>query len=223
MKIITTNHPVEAAAKQLADTIRTQLLAGHHVLWLLSGGSSLTIATEAAAELRDIDHQRLHVTLTDERYGPVGHADENWHQLLTSGFDLPQAHLYRPLTGDSPTDTVAHFNHWLETTLAKVDYRVGIFGIGPDGHTAGIKPHSPATMSEHLIEGYTAEDFTRLTITPAVIAQCDEIVIQASGADKQTVLHDVLTTNRPVTEQPAQALKIVPNTTLYTTNTLEES
>lgn len=220
MKIITTDQPIAAAAEQLADSIRRELLAGHHVLWFLSGGSSLTIATLAAAELRDIDHQRLHITLTDERYGPVGHEDENWHQLLLSGFELPGAELYRPLTGDSLEDTVAHFNRWLETALAQADYRIGIFGIGPDGHTAGIKPHSPAILSDHLVEGYQAEDFTRLTITPLVITQCDEIVIQASGDDKEAILRQWLTADLPFGEQPAQALKTVTSAALYTTNNL---
>jgi 6-phosphogluconolactonase/glucosamine-6-phosphate isomerase/deaminase len=223
MNIITTDHPIEAAAEQLAGSIRCELLAGNRVLWLLSGGSSLTIATAAAAKLRDIDHQRLYVTLTDERYGPVGHPDENWQQLLASGFELPQAHLYRPLTGESFADTVAHFNHWLESAVAAVEYTIGIFGIGPDGHTAGIKPHAPAIMSNHMADGYEAEDFTRLTITPHVIEECNEIVIQASGADKQTMLEQWLATDQPFGDQPAQALKHVANATLYTTNTLEES
>ena len=37
--------------------------------------------------------------LTDERYGPVGHPDSNWSQLLQKGFDLPQAKLVPVLTG----------------------------------------------------------------------------------------------------------------------------
>lgn len=223
MKIITTDEPLVAAAEHVADSIRRELLAGRRVLWLLSGGSSLTIATLAAAELRDIDHSRLSVTMTDERYGAPGHDDENWQQLLNSGFELPGATLYRPLTGDALDDTVAHFNHWLDQAHQNVDYTLGIFGIGPDGHTAGIKPHSPAILSQHLAEGYQAEDFTRLTITPHLIMECDEVVIQASGDDKESVLRQWLTTDMPFGEQPAQALKTVANATLYTTNNLGDN
>ena len=223
MNIITTAEPLVSAAEQVADSIRRELLAGHKVLWLLSGGSSLTIATLAAAELRDLDLQRLFVTMSDERYGLTGHADENWQQLLDSGFELPGAQLYRPLTGDTLDDTVAHFNRWLDETHTDVDYTIGIFGIGPDGHTAGIKPHSPAILSQHMAEAYEAEDFTRVTITPHLIMECDEVVIQASGDDKESVLRQWLTTDMPVGEQPAQALKAVANATLYTTNNLGDN
>lgn len=223
MNIITTDQPLVAAADYVADTIRTQLSAGHKVLWLLSGGSSLTIATLAAAQLRDIDHHQLFVTLTDERYGPVGHPDENWQQLLDSGFELPEAQLYRPLTDESMEDTVAHFNHWLELAHAQVDTTIGIFGIGADGHTAGIKAHSPAILSHHLVEGYHADDFERITITPHLIMECNDIVIQASGDDKEAILRQWLTTDMPFGEQPAQALKSVPDAHLFTTNNLGAS
>lgn len=220
MKIITTAEPIAAAAKQLADSINRELLAGHDVLWLLSGGSSLTIATAAATQLHGSDLSRLHVSLTDERYGELGHADENWQQLLESGFAVPGADTYRPLTGDTLERTVDQFEAWLNNALTKATYTIGIFGIGPDGHTAGIKPHSPAVTSDHLAVGFVGDDFTRLTITPLVIARCDEIVIQSSGADKQAVLVDWLSREHELADQPAEALKQVPNATLYTTNTL---
>lgn len=222
MKIITTEEPIAAAAKQLADSISRELLAGHDILWLLSGGSSLTIATAAAAQLHGSDLSRLHVTLTDERYGEPCHADENWQQLLDSGFRAPGADTYRPLTGDTLESTVDQFEAWLEKNLAQTKYTIGIFGIGPDGHTAGIKPHSPAVASPRLAEGFIGDDFTRLTITPRVIARCDELVIQSSGPDKQAVLVDWLSTAHEPADQPAEVLKQVPNATLYTTNQLGE-
>lgn len=223
MNIITTEQPLVAAAEHVANSIRRELLAGHQVLWLLSGGSSLTIATLAAAELRDLDHSRLFITMTDERYGEVGHPDENWQQLIDSGFELPGANLYRPLTGDSLEDTVAHFNQWLDDTYNAVDYTIGIFGIGPDGHTAGIKPHSPAILSQHMAESYEAEDYVRITITPHLIMEANELVIQVSGDDKESILRQWLTTDMPFGEQPAQALKSVANATLYTTNNLGDN
>lgn len=220
MKIITTEEPIAAAAKQLADSISRELLAGHDVLWLLSGGSSLTIATAAATQLHGSDLSKLHITLTDERYGEPGHADENWQQLLASGFGAPGADCYRPLTGTSLDTTVNQFEVWLQATLNKATYTIGIYGIGPDGHTAGIKPHSPAVTSSRLVEGFVGDDFTRLTITPSVIARNDEIVVQSSGADKQPVLVDWLSAEHSLDEQPAQVLKRIDNATLYTTNTL---
>lgn len=219
----TVGRAIEQAAAAVAKSLRSQLQTGKSVLWLLSGGSSLTIATEAAKLLTQTDTTNLYVTLTDERYGPIGHKDENWQQLLDSGFWLQNAQLYRPLTGGSLADTTADFNTWLERTLALTDYKLGIFGIGADGHTAGIKPHSPAVTSQQFAASFKGDDFTRITITPAVIGLLNEVVIQASGADKQTILEEVLSLDVPIDDQPAQLLKNVHHTTLYTTNTLEEN
>ncbi|AHB42225.1 hypothetical protein RAAC3_TM7C00001G0368 [Candidatus Saccharibacteria bacterium RAAC3_TM7_1] len=217
----TVNQAIEQAAVAVAESLHSQLQTGKSVLWLLSGGSSLTIATEAANLLTQTDTTNLYVTLTDERYGLVGHKDENWQQLLDSGFQLQNAQLYRPLTGGSLGDTTADFNTWLERTLALTDYKLGIFGIGADGHTAGIKPHSPAVISQQFATSFKGDDFTRITITPAVIGLLNEVVIQASGADKQTILEEVLSLDVPTDDQPAQLLKNVHRSTLYTTNTLE--
>src|SRR3989337_368047 len=88
---------IEPVASYLAGTIGEHLDAGGHVLWLVSGGSGIHVGIRTAELLAGHDLGKLSVTLTDERYGPVGHPDENWQQLLTGGFALPGAELYRPL------------------------------------------------------------------------------------------------------------------------------
>lgn len=219
----TVSQAIEQAATAVAKSLHSQLQTGKSVLWLLSGGSSLRIATEAVKQLTQTDTTNLYVTLTDERYGPIGHKDENWQQLLDSGFRMQNAQLYRPLTGGTLAHTTTDFNTWLEQTVALTDYKLGIFGIGADGHTAGIKPHSPAVTSQQFAASFKGSDFTRITITPVVMGLLDEIVIQASGADKQTILEEILSSDAPTDAQPAQLLKNIHRSTLYTTNSLEEN
>ncbi len=220
--VITTPNPIDEAATATARQLKSSLKADKTVLWLLSGGSSLRIAIEAAKQLADIDLSNLYVTLTDERYGPIDHPNENWHQLLEAGFHLNGAHVYRPLVGDSLVGTTEQFNAWLEQAFEKANYKLGIFGTGNDGHTAGIKPHSPAVTSQQFACSFEAADFTRLTITVRAIARLDEAIIQASGDDKQAILEELLATDRSLNDQPAQVLKTIGHSTLYTTNSLEE-
>ena len=117
--------------KYLAGLISAQLGDGRRVLWLLSGGSAIAAAVEAAKLLQGADLSNLTVSLIDERYGEVGHADSNWAQLLAAGFDLPGATLHPVLSGLGQAETAEDFEHFLASQFAASDYVVGLLGIGP--------------------------------------------------------------------------------------------
>jgi len=222
MKYIYTDMPIEKAATQTANRLINHLNKGERVLLLLSGGSGTAIAIAMAKKLYDSKLTNLFVTMTDERYGKVGHADENWQQLLDAGFNLPGATMYRPLVGKDIQKTTELFNEWLYEQFKMADYKFGIFGMGSDGHTAGIKPDSDAVASTNLAAYLTSADFERITITFPAIRKIDEAVVQASGTDKRTVISDLIYKNLPLDKQPVQILKTIPQIILYTNNKREE-
>ena len=207
-------HDASESITMLVRTL-TEHLAQEKVLWLVSGGSGTLVTIEVANQLHTANLTNLFVTLSDERYGALGHPDENWQHLLDGGLSLPGATLYRPLIGASRDDTTRQFGEWLMATVESVDYVIGLFGIGSDGHTAGIKPGSPAVTAETPTAGYTSEDFERITITPAFIVHVDEALTQAFGAKKHPVIADLLERDVPLTEQPAQLLKTIPISTVF--------
>lgn len=213
-----TNQPIELAASAVAKIIKQHLNKGEHVLWLLSGGSGIPIAINASKKLINVNLANLAVSLTDERYGLVGHSDENWQQLIDGGFNLPGADCYRVLIGQNIEKTTMAFNSWLKTELQESNYKFGIFGFGVDGHTAGIKPHSKAISSPNFTASIAAKDFKRITMTFTAIKKLDEIIIQASGPDKQPILHNLLNHDISPEKQPVQILKTVPRATVYTNN-----
>lgn len=212
------NNPIERATDTIVQTIKEHLAKGEKVLWLLTGGSGIAIAVEASKRLRLSNLSNLFVTITDERYGLVGHKNENWQQLLDAGFKLPGASLYRPLIGKDTEPTRISFNNWLSEHISNANYKIGIFGLGIDGHTAGIKPHSSAVSSNDLVTFFKGDDFERITITFPAIRQLDEAIIQASGKLKRSAIHELTTHNLPLDSQPDQILKSVPHAILYTDN-----
>lgn len=218
MDYIYKEDPVKAAADHLALAIKDNLSAGRKVLWLLSGGSGTQVVLQAAQQIQDIDLTNLSVTLTDERYGPLGHKDENWKQLLDGDLELPGATMYRPIVDEDRVTTTDEFGAWIMQQMTNTDYKIGLFGIGSDGHTAGIKPHSSAVDTTAWADSYTGEDFERITITPFTISQLDEAVVQASGTDKIHTLEQLLHETIDPAKQPAQTLKTVSVCTLYTNN-----
>lgn len=222
MEYVYTNHPIEVTAEALTSSIIDHLDADKKVLLLLSGGSNIPIAIKAFQELKKRTLSKLSVTLTDERFGPTGHENENWQQLLNAGLDLNNALFYRPLINKNIKQTTHEFNNWLKKQFNEADYVIGIFGVGADGHTAGIKPFSPAVKSKDLATSFKGDDYDRVTISFNAIRRVNEVFIQASGQDKSKVLRDLLTDNLSLTQQPAQILKEIPKLTIVSNNKEEE-
>lgn len=212
---IKTTNKVEDSAVFIADSILRQLNTGKKVLFFVTGGSSVAVGAEVAEFLKNHDLKNLTVMLTDERYGPVGHPDSNWSQLLQKGFDLPQAKLVPVLTGDSSIITTEKFNKNLEEEFKNADYKIGLFGIGKDGHIAGNLPGSESVISKDLAFGYDTQAFYRITITPIAIEKLDEAVVWMQGSDKWPVIKDLEEKDLSIIEQPAQVLKKVPLLTIF--------
>lgn len=211
---IKTRAEVEDVAQFISSSILRHLQAGNFVLFFVSGGSSIAVGVRVSELLQGHPHGNLTVTLMDERYGPVGHPDSNWQQLLDQGFSLPEAKLVPVLAGENIEMTAERFNTILDTELRKDSYKIGLFGIGLDGHTAGILPRSPALDSKDFACYYQSEKFARITITEKAIERLDEAVVATKGEEKLKVLES-LAGQVDKNIQPAQILKKVPLLTIF--------
>jgi 6-phosphogluconolactonase/glucosamine-6-phosphate isomerase/deaminase len=205
----------QAVAHTIADAIITRLAEGKKVLWLVPGGSAIAVACLAARDIAAVPHGNLAVTLTDERYGPLGHSDSNWQQLEGAGFSLPEARLLSVLTGADRAQTVKAWEVLLRHELKAADFALGFFGMGADGHTAGILPGSPAVSSTAYAATYDGPDFARITMTPPAIARLDMAFVYAAGQNKWPALRR-LNERHSIAEQPAQILKQVPELIIFT-------
>lgn len=211
--------PQSGVAAFVATQVIRQLEQGKRVLLLLSGGSGGDIGVEASKLLVKHDVSNLFVTVSDERYGDVGHADENVQQLLDKGLTLSPATFYRPLNGKSLDETTADFAKWLTTTSRHVDYRIAILGIGEDGHTSGVKPGSTGVTSKETAVSFIGDDFTRITTTLSFLRTVDEAVVQAYGSTKHDMLRQL---HKRSGDYPMQVIHDIPNVTLFSDYQKEE-
>jgi len=202
-KKISSPDPVVA---YLALEIAKHLSSRQKVLWLVTGGSAMKIVVDTANKIKSGDLKNLTVTLSDERYGPVGHQGSNWFQLKQAGFKLPGAALIPILDGGSMDKVVKRFNKILAREIKQADYKIGFIGIGPDSHIAGIKPHSPAIKAKAMATGYDWEDYRRITMTFPAIELMDLVVTYLVGRAKQEAI-EALTKDASLAEVPSQILK----------------
>lgn len=214
MQFIHTNN-ASAVAQAIARKLLHHIENNEHVLWLVPGGSNIDVAVQVGTLLARKDLQTLHVTLTDERFGPVNHANSNWQQLRAKGFMQHQnANLYPVLTGKSAAQTTHDFDLLLQQLFTKCTYVLGFFGIGTDGHTSGILPGSQALTSTKLAYNYVSDPYIRITTTPTALQYVSDAVVYTTGQQKWPILEQ-LSSTIPVGQQPAQLLKQIPTLTIY--------
>jgi len=213
-----TTTDLDEVAIFIASSVVKQLEAGKKVLLFLTGGSSVVVGVKIADILRESKDTNLlanlTVTLTDERYGPIDHFNSNFFQLTEQGFSLPQAKIIPILVDEDRNITVEKFNANLNEEFIRAEYKIGLFGVGVDGHTSGILPETSAVNAKDLAFGYDTATFSRITITFNAIEKLDEVVVSAQGKDKWKVLEE-LKTDIELTRQPAQILKRVPVLTIF--------
>lgn len=205
----------QTIVEYITRLLTEKLSSDQTILWLISGGSAIEVEAEISGKLQEVDTSNLVVALMDERYGDVGHKDENWQKLLNAGFSLPQASTYRTIIGAGRQETARQFDTFLQDSLRAADYTIGLFGIGTDGHTAGIKPNSPGINDSELVVEYVGDDFERVTITTEAIKKLDEAVLYVRGHEKDAQIEKLLHEDIDVYEQPAQILKAVPKSSLF--------
>ena len=206
----------QMAAGVLARRLVAELAAKKRVLWLVSGGSNITIEVAVMQALPAALQPRLAVML-DERYGPFDHKDSNLRQLYEAGFAPGKATVVPVLTPEHlPLEaTAARYQAAAETAFDNADVIIAQLGIGPDGHISGILPGSQAVSAKGLVAGYRTEQFERITFTFDALKKCTAAYDFAFGEAKRGQLETLRDKDVPLNEQPAQILKAIPEAYVY--------
>jgi 6-phosphogluconolactonase/glucosamine-6-phosphate isomerase/deaminase len=204
----------------LADKISEYLRQNKKVLWLLSGGSNISISVEVLKILKsgfgDKLKTNLAVTLTDERYGSVGHIDSNWQQLIHGGFDMEAVQAV-PVLFELPLEqTTKKFGEDYQALTLWADVIIGQFGIGPDGHTAGVLPGTIGATDTSTACSYVSDRFIRISLTLKTIELISYAYVFAFGESKREVIHSLQIENISLIEMPAQIFKKMSESYLFT-------
>jgi 6-phosphogluconolactonase/glucosamine-6-phosphate isomerase/deaminase len=200
----------------LVLALNAALAKNEPVLWLVPGGSNIKTAVEVMARLEQTNLNKLTIALTDERFGPVGHADSNFFQLHQMGLQERGATFTDLLSGLTFAETVAAGSKAMEALFSNASTVIGYFGMGADGHIAGILPHTPAAVDKEVwMIGYDGGQFQRFTLTPFALSHVQQAYLGAFGPEKLgplTTLHDKML---PIAEQPVQILRHIPEASIF--------
>lgn len=216
MKFIRSNDS-QLGSNALAGELVNALAENKKVLWLVSGGSNILATKEIMDRIAPELTAQLTIAPIDERYGPVGHADSNWQQLLSGGFDPKAARTLPVLEPDLDLEaTRLHFTQIITPALQNSDFVIALLGIGPDGHTAGILPNSPACReTDAYVSAYESSPYTRITLTFPALQRIHKAYVFAFGEAKLPTLQQLQSEDVDLATQPAQILKALPDVYIY--------
>lgn len=174
-----------AFAEVVADAWRSRPNRGFSLA--LSGGQTARRCYEFLATWRDspVDWMATEIYWGDERCVPPDHPDSNYRlaadALLTS---VGGVHALFPMRADDGPDAY----HLLLSSVGSLD--LVHLGLGSDGHTASLFPHSPALHADPGRLVVANEDpsgghpHPRLTLTYAGIGRGRTVVVTVSGPEK---------------------------------------
>jgi 6-phosphogluconolactonase len=181
----------------------------------LSGGSTPRALYERLAERADLPWRHIELCFGDERAVPPDDPANNAHMVHT-------ALTHRPFV---PAERVHRIRTELGAAAAARDYECVLrelfpdvalprfdcilLGLGSDGHTASLFPHSKALDERDAwVVANTAPvaPRERITLTFPVLNAAAEVLFLVTGADKQTALREVLSGSAPVSSVPARGV-----------------
>ncbi|MHC8349335.1 6-phosphogluconolactonase [Pseudomonas sp. RT4P38] len=182
-------------AKQLSDAIDARGTA----TLVVSGGRSPVAFFQNLAKQK-LDWSKVVVTLADERWVPVEHADSNAGLLKRYLLQGPAAKA-QFLSLYSTTVNLEQAAEQADRLLAELPpIDVLILGMGDDGHTASLFPNSPNLADALKVDGSRrcwpmlapTVPHQRLTMSRALLASAQFTVLSISGQSKLTTLSAAL-------------------------------
>jgi 6-phosphogluconolactonase len=182
-------------AKQLSEAIDAR---GSATL-VVSGGRSPVAFFQNLAKQK-LDWSKVVVTLADERWVPVEHADSNAGLLKRYLLQGPaaKAQFLSLYSATANLELAAEQADRLLAELPPID--VLILGMGDDGHTASLFPNSPNLVDALKVDGTRrcypmlapTVPHQRLTMSRALLASAKHTVLSISGQSKLTTLSAAL-------------------------------
>jgi len=207
----------QAAAKHFVNQSAKALAESGFFTVALSGGSTPKLLYELLANsnepfIQQIPWNKTLFFFTDERNVPPDHQDSNARMVYDAMFaHVPKTEIYRIRGERRAAEAAADYERDLVEFWGanEVEFDLILLGLGEEGHTASLFPHSPALKeTERLVVAPWVEKLNayRITMTLPVLNNGRSILFLVTGESKAEILRTVMTTEPNPDLYPAQAI-----------------
>jgi 6-phosphogluconolactonase len=182
----------------------------------LAGGNTPKPLYEAIAK-ESLPWDKIHVFWGDERY--VAPNDPNSNQKMARESWLNKVNISEknihpmPTNSENPeVDASKHEQELVEFFNLKTGefptFDVILLGMGDDGHTASLFPHTEALkINNHLVTVGNKNNEPRLTFTVPLINAADCVIFIVAGSDKQIALEKIFSPEGDDLSYPSRLIK----------------
>ncbi len=188
----------------------------------ISGGSTPKAAFQLMADPAQpwrnrMPWDRLELFWVDERCVPPDHPDSNYRmtrEALLDKVPIRPENVHRMQGELEPDVAAARYESLLRNTFRlegdeSPRFDLLALGMGPDGHTASLFPHTDAlhemgrlVTANHVVQ----KDTWRITLTWPVINQASSVFFLIGGSDKAEMLRQVFTGPNDPERLPSQLI-----------------
>jgi 6-phosphogluconolactonase len=210
------------AAQYLVEQAEQAVAARGRVRIAVSGGSTPKAAFAALAERGEPWRERmpwdkLDLWWVDERCVPPDHPNSNYRmtrEALLDHVPLSPKQIHRMEGERKPEEAAARYEAELRNSFRLEGAQMPHFdvvqlGMGPDGHTASLFPHSRALReTSRLVAANYVEDknIWRITLSWPVINRASQVFFLVSGAEKALILNEVFEGQHDPERLPSQLI-----------------
>jgi 6-phosphogluconolactonase len=210
------------AAQYFVEMVDEAIGARGRARVAISGGSTpkatFGLLSDPAQPWRErMQWDRLDLYWVDERCVPPDDAESNYRmtrEALLDRVPMRPEQIHRMEGELDPEQAAARYESLLRNCFRLEGAELPRFdlvalGMGPDGHTASLFPHTDALhqMNRLVVANHVAQkDSWRVTLTWPVINRAKSVFFLIGGADKAQILNEVLTGVHDVERLPSQLI-----------------
>lgn len=209
-ELIKRSHEIVLSHMQAALEARDQFTI------VLAGGSTPKPLYEALSG-QSLPWSKIHVFWGDERYVPATDKDSNQlmaRQAWLDKIDIPAKNIHPMNTdgGDPAKDAQEHeaeLKQFFQTQPGTYPaFDLILLGMGDDGHTASLFPHTDALqVQDRLITVGNKDGQPRLTFSVPLINQARCVMFIVAGENKRPALKEVFSATGDAQNYPSRLIK----------------
>jgi len=207
---------IERSRDIMLEKINTAIAERGLCTIALSGGSTPKPLYEALSR-QQLPWDKIHIFWGDERYVPPDHPESNQLMARTAWLDrvaIPEGNIH-PMPTDEADPAVAASKHenqlqlFFQVSAGEFPvFDIILLGIGDDGHTASLFPHTETLkVSDRLVTVGNKDGQPRITFTYTLINQARYVIFVVAGASKQAALAQIFAPDGDASTYPSRLIQ----------------
>lgn len=202
----------QQAASLLAESINDILSSRPHVCFGVVGGRSVG-GILALLGGEQVDWQRVHLFMADERLVGPGHPDSNYllvYSHIASYMIHDNLHPFVCRPGEEQA-ALAGYRQKLEAVGGRLDLL--LMSSGEDGHIASLFPEHETIDSQDdffiITSSAPKPPPQRMSASPKLVSRASTAVLLFFGADKEQAFNNFMDSSVPLRKCPAKLVSAI--------------